>query len=110
MLDDLLRIGIVFLSVVTIPYLILLIKGLWVESTNKKNKQTHYLLLFLFIVMLIASCLSLVISSLGIFYSNGFLDTHGYVNRISRLRTFLLSAGNFALATYFYKIYSNGGR
>lgn len=109
-MDSFLRVLIVLFSFLTIPYLILLIRGLIIDGKYEKDKQTHYLLLILFFVMLIACLMSLSISTIGLLGEYRLIDGSGYINQASRVRTLILSFSNFALSIYFYKLFSNGRR
>lgn len=96
------RLLIIFISIITIPYLISLISNTrhdWPTDQNQKN--TRWLLLSLFSVMLVGACLSVLISGLGLF-TDVFVDIP--LADISRARTLFLTVGNFILAIHFYNL------
>lgn len=105
MSDDLVRLIIVFLSLLTIPYLLLLLKVMLTEKTNgHAQKSTRLVLTMLFSLMLAGSLMSLIISLLSIFPN--FISINGNINVLSRTRTLLLTIGNFFLALHFYHIHN----
>lgn len=105
MIELVMRLAIVFLSLITIPYLVSLIKSTTAnEAENDSQKSTKILLTALFFVMLFGSIMSLTISTMALLPNAYFFNGHFTI--LSRARTLLLTIGNFFLAMHFYHIHN----